>query len=136
MFEAFAVIQIVICILLVIIILLQEGKKGMGAIFGGSSSSVFGARGAGNILTKITSVLAILFMLNSVWMSYISSSDKSVVRIEQAAPVAKQEEKKPEVVEQKNEQKEEAPVEEQKPAEEQKQETPAEEQKEAPAEAE
>lgn len=134
MFEAFAVVQIVICILLVVIILLQEGKKGMGAIFGGSSSSVFGARGAGNILTKITSVLAILFMLNSVWMSYISSSDKSVVKIEQQAekttpaPVAAQpvvEEKKPEVVEEKNEQKEEAPVEEQKPAEEQK-EAPAE----------
>ena len=132
MFEAFAVVQIVICILLVVIILLQEGKKGMGAIFGGSSSSVFGARGAGNILTKITSVLAILFMLNSVWMSYISSSDKSVVKIEQQAekttpaPVAAQpaEEKKPEAVEQKNEQKE-APVEEQKPAEEQK-EAPAE----------
>ena len=132
MFEAFAVVQIVICILLVVIILLQEGKKGMGAIFGGSSSSVFGARGAGNILTKITSVLAILFMLNSVWMSYISSSDKSVVKIEQQAekttpaPVAAQpaEEKKPEAAEQKNEQKE-APVEEQQPAEEQK-EAPAE----------
>ncbi len=118
MFEAFAVVQIVICILLVVIILLQEGKKGMGAIFGGSSSSVFGARGAGNILTKITSVLAILFMLNSVWMSYISSSDKSVVKIEQQAektnpaPVMAQpvEEKKPEAVEQKNEQKE-APAE-------------------------
>lgn len=122
MFEAFAVVQVVICVLLVIIILLQEGKKGMGAIFGGSSSSVFGARGAGNILTKITSVLAILFMLNSVWMSYISSSDKSVVRIEQqaekapAAAAQPVEEKKPEAVEQKNEQKE-APVEEQKPAE-------------------
>ena len=127
MFEAFAVVQIVICILLVVIILLQEGKKGMGAILGGSSSSVFGARGAGNILTKITSVLAILFMLNSVWMSYISSSDKSVVKIEQQAekttpaPVAAQpvEEKKPEAVEEQKE----APAEEPK----------AEEQKEAPA---
>lgn len=79
MFVTFAVIQVVICILLVVVILLQEGKKGMGAIFGGSSSSIFGARGAANILTKITSVLAILFMLNSVWMSYISSRDASVV---------------------------------------------------------
>lgn len=79
MFETFAVIQIVICVLLVTVILLQEGKKGMGAIFGGSSSSIFGARGAGNILTKVTSVLAILFMLNSVWMSYVSSRSASVV---------------------------------------------------------
>lgn len=130
MFEAFAVVQIVICVLLVIIILLQEGKKGMGAIFGGSSSSVFGARGAGNILTKITSVLAILFMLNSVWMSYISSSDKSVVKIEQTekapAATAQPAEKKPEAVEQKT-----APAEEQKNDQ---QEAPVEEQKEAPAE--
>ena len=156
MFEAFAVVQIVICILLVIIILLQEGKKGMGAIFGGSSSSVFGARGAGNILTKITSVLAILFMLNSVWMSYISSSDKSVVKIEKqaekapAAAAQPAEEKKPEAVEQKpaEEPKEEAPAaEEQKPAEEQapaaeeqkndqnEEDSAAQEQKDVPAEA-
>ena len=136
MFEAFAVVQVVICVLLVIIILLQEGKKGMGAIFGGSSSSVFGARGAGNILTKITSVLAILFMLNSVWMSYISSSDKSVVKIEKQtekvpvqAPVAAQpaEEKKPEAAEQK-----EAPAEEQKN--DQNEEGTAQEQKDVPAE--
>lgn len=119
MFGAFAVIQIIICILLVIIILLQEGKKGMGAIFGGSSSSVFGARGAGNILTKITSVLAILFMLNSVWMSYISSSDKSVVdkvKVEEKVNVEEPAQKPAETpAEQKNEapaeQKEEAPAE-------------------------
>lgn len=89
MFVTFAVIQVVICALLVVVILLQEGKKGMGAIFGGSSSSIFGARGAANILTKITSVLAILFMLNSVWMSYISSRDASVIDAveEKAEPV-------------------------------------------------
>jgi preprotein translocase subunit SecG len=104
MFNAFAVIQIIICVLLVVVILLQEGKKGMGAIFGGSSNSAFGARGAGNLLTKITTVLAVLFMLNSVWLSYISSSNRSVVDTvkvqqtapaEQAAPTVVVEEKKP-----------------------------------------
>ncbi|HNW82532.1 MAG TPA: preprotein translocase subunit SecG [bacterium] len=123
MFVTFAVIQVVICILLVVVILLQEGKKGMGAIFGGSSSSIFGARGAANVLTKVTSVLAILFMLNSVWMSYISSRDASVVDsvveetsenvetkpVEQA-PVEKKEEAAP------VEKKEEAPVQEPAPA--------------------
>lgn len=88
MFITFAVIQIVICALLVLVILLQEGKKGMGAIFGGSSTSIFGARGAGNILTKVTSVLAILFMLNSVWLSYLSSKNTSVVDV----PAVKKEE--------------------------------------------
>lgn len=115
MFVTFAVIQVVICALLVVVILLQEGKKGMGAIFGGSSSSIFGARGAANILTKITSVLAILFMLNSVWMSYISSRDASVIdaveteAVEtkpatETAPVEKKEEPAP------AEQKEQAPA--------------------------
>jgi len=79
MFITFAFIQIAICALLILVILLQEGKKGMGAIFGGSSTSIFGARGAGNILTKVTSVLAILFMVNSVWLSYLSSKNTSVV---------------------------------------------------------
>ncbi len=79
MFGTFAAIQVFICLLLIVVVLLQEGKKGMGAIFGGSSSSIFGARGAGNVLTKITSVLAILFMLNSVWLSYLSSKSGSVV---------------------------------------------------------
>jgi len=79
MFGTFAVIQVFICLLLIVVVLLQEGKKGMGAIFGGSSSSIFGARGAANVLTKVTTVLAILFMLNSVWLSYLSSKSASVV---------------------------------------------------------
>jgi len=101
MFITFAVIQIVICSLLVLIILLQEGKKGMGAIFGGSSSSIFGARGAGNILTKVTTVLAILFMVNSVWLSYLSSKNTSVVdtvKIEKKAEPVKAEPVKAEPV--------------------------------------
>lgn len=116
MFETFAVIQIIICLLLVVIILLQEGKKGMGAIFGGSSSSIFGARGAGNILTKITSVLAILFMLNSVWMSYISSRDASVVDVP-AQTESKEPSMEPAPVKV-EEVKEEAPVQEETPAQE------------------
>lgn len=78
MFGVFAVIQIILCLLLITVVLLQEGKKGMGAIFGGSSSSIFGARGAANILTKVTTILAILFMLNSVWLAHLSSQTHSV----------------------------------------------------------
>lgn len=80
MFNTFAVIQVIVSLLLIIVILLQEGKKGMGSVFGGSSGSVFGARGAGNLLTKVTSVLAFLFMLNSVWLAHLSSDSGSVVQ--------------------------------------------------------
>jgi len=79
MFTVFAVLQVIISVLMITVILLQEGKKGMGAIFGGSSSSIFGARGAANILAKATTVLAILFFINSVWLAHLSSGQKSVV---------------------------------------------------------
>ncbi len=79
MYSTFAVVQVVISALLITVILLQEGKKGMGAIFGGSSASVFGAKGAGNVLTKATTVLAVLFLFNSIWLGHLSSSDDSVV---------------------------------------------------------
>ena len=104
MFGTFATIQVFICLLLIVVVLLQEGKKGMGAIFGGSSSSIFGARGAANILTRVTSVLAILFMLNSVWLSYLSSKSASVVdsipeeTIMESAPVEQPAETPPQPV--------------------------------------
>ena len=95
MFQTFAVIQVIISVLLIIVILLQEGKKGMGSVFGGSSGSVFGARGAGNLLTKVTSVLAFLFMLNSVWLAHLSSDRGSVVQTSTEIGIqsAKEEEK-------------------------------------------
>ena len=40
-------LHIVVCVLLVILILLQSGKEGMGVIFGGGNTSVFGSSGAG-----------------------------------------------------------------------------------------
>ena len=43
-------LHIIVCVLLVILILLQAGKEGMGVIFGGGNSSVFGSGGAGGIL--------------------------------------------------------------------------------------
>ena len=41
-------LHIVVCVLLVILILLQSGKEGMGVIFGGGNTSVFGSSGAGS----------------------------------------------------------------------------------------
>ena len=40
-------LHIVVCVFLVILILLQAGKEGMGVIFGGGNTSVFGSAGAG-----------------------------------------------------------------------------------------
>lgn len=47
----------------------------MGAAFGGGAGGqVFGGRGAGNLLTRATSICAAVFMLTSVSLAYLSSS--------------------------------------------------------------
>ncbi len=60
------ILHIAICIFLVFVILLQPGKADGGVAFGGSSSqSIFGSKGAGNFLTKTTSICAVLFLVTS-----------------------------------------------------------------------
>lgn len=67
-------LHIIVCILLVILVLLQSGKEGMGVIFGGGNSSVFGSSGAGGILAKLTTFMAIIFVITSLSYTYVSSS--------------------------------------------------------------
>ncbi|MBI1860688.1 MAG: preprotein translocase subunit SecG [Deltaproteobacteria bacterium] len=63
---ALLVFHFVICAFLVFVILLQPGKSDGGGIgFGSSSQSIFGSRGAGNFLTKVTSFCALTFLLTS-----------------------------------------------------------------------
>jgi preprotein translocase subunit SecG len=65
------VLHVVACIILILVILLQAGKgANMGAAFGGSSQTVFGSSGPASFLGKMTTVVAILFMLTSLTLSY------------------------------------------------------------------
>lgn len=76
------VIHVITCCFLIIFVLLQAGKGAdAGATFGSSlGQTYFGSQG-GNILTKITSVLAIVFMLTSIALTVIhhQKTSKSVV---------------------------------------------------------
>ena len=67
-------LHITACFALVAIVLLQHGKGAdIGAAFGGgSSNTVFGARGASNFLTKVTTGCVIVFMLTSITLSYFT----------------------------------------------------------------
>lgn len=67
-------LHIIVCVLLVILVLLQAGKEGMGVIFGGGNSSVFGSSGAGGILAKLTAFVAILFAITSLSYTFITSA--------------------------------------------------------------
>jgi len=72
------IIHVLVSILLILVVLLQPGKGGaLGSIFGGggSSESIFGASGAVPFLSKVTRVLAILFMLSSVTLGYFAAKN-------------------------------------------------------------
>lgn len=94
--------HIAVCLFLVIIVLLQHGKGAdAGAAFGGGSSSqsLFGSEGPVPLLNKITTLAAIVFMVTSVSLAYISSTSSTgsvmssavtvpAANTEQAAPAA------------------------------------------------
>jgi preprotein translocase subunit SecG len=70
------VVHIFVCLVLMFVVLLQQGRGGgLGAAFGGGAAAqVFGGRGAGNILTRATAICAAVFMITSVSLAYLSSS--------------------------------------------------------------
>ena len=90
-------VHISVCVALILIVLLQRGKgSDMGAAFGGSSQAIFGSRGATTFLHKITAAIAIIFMLTSLLLAYLSTQrtggdsimNKAAAPVEQPAPAA------------------------------------------------
>lgn len=66
-------IHLIVCFLMIAAILLQAGKGAeIGASFGGSSQTVFGSRGPGTFLSKVTVGAAIVFMLSSLSLAMLS----------------------------------------------------------------
>lgn len=70
----FQVAFLLSAIALIAMVLLQQSKSsGMGALSGGGSSTVFGARGAGHFLYKTTRVLAIVFFVSALALGYVQN---------------------------------------------------------------
>jgi preprotein translocase subunit SecG len=86
-------LHIVVCVLLIMIVLLQAGKGAeMGAAFGGGySQTIFGSAGPVSFLNKLTTVVAVFFMLTSLLLAFVSTqpSGKTVMDNvpQQEAPV-------------------------------------------------
>ncbi|NOZ26219.1 MAG: preprotein translocase subunit SecG [Nitrospirae bacterium] len=76
------IIHIIICLLLIGIVLIQGGKGAeLGSAFGGGSSqTIFGGRGAATFMNKLTTGIAIAFMVTSLILTVVSVKQKSVVR--------------------------------------------------------
>jgi preprotein translocase subunit SecG len=74
------ILHVAMCVILILVVLLQAGKgANMGAVFGGSSQTVFGSSGPGSFLGKMTTVVAAVFMLTSLALSYSATHKASSV---------------------------------------------------------
>jgi preprotein translocase subunit SecG len=82
------IVHIIICIILILAVLLQSGKAAdlAGAFGGGGSQTAFGPRGTATLLSKLTTICAVLFMITSIGLWILSlRGQKSVVRGEEPA---------------------------------------------------
>jgi preprotein translocase subunit SecG len=80
-------IHVLAAIVMIVVVLLQQGKGAdIGAAFGaGSSQTLFGSRGAGNFLTKMTTAFVMIFMLTSVTLSYLTTPRSVLEEIDPAS---------------------------------------------------
>ena len=87
------ILHIAVCIALIMIVLLQSGKGAdMGAAFGGGASqTLFGSTGASTFLGKMTTAVAVVFMLTSFGLAYMSGhkSEESIM-LDSKPPVEQQ----------------------------------------------
>ena len=88
------ILQILVALTVIGVVLLQHGKGAdMGASFGGGSSqTLFGARGSATFLSRVTAVLATLFFITSLGLAYLSAHPRSLQSVTEivrpAAPAA------------------------------------------------
>src|SRR5437763_10444528 len=80
MFYLVLFVHIVVCIFLIIVILLQSGKAAdlAGAFGGMGSQTAFGPRGSATLLSKATTISAVVFMLTSMTLSILATRSAGV----------------------------------------------------------
>ncbi len=93
------IVHVLVCVFLVIVVLLQSGKAAdlAGAFGGMGSQTAFGPRGSATVLSKATTVAAILFMLTSISLAILSTRRGSGVRtvLDNVKPQSQQQQKAP-----------------------------------------
>jgi preprotein translocase subunit SecG len=75
MYILFLLIHILVCVFLIIVVLLQSGKAAdlAGAFGGMGSQTAFGPRGSATLLSKATTISAVLFMITSLSLSILAT---------------------------------------------------------------
>jgi preprotein translocase subunit SecG len=87
------VLHVIVCLFLIGVVLLQQGRSAdlAGAFGGQGSQTAFGPRAAANVLTRLTTWSAIIFMLTSISLTILyvrSTGSHSVLEGTKPAPVS------------------------------------------------
>src|SRR5437667_8508754 len=82
MYPLLIVLHLLICLSLIGVVLIQSGKGGglAGGAFGGSAQTVFGGRGATDIVTRATMVLGGMFFITSVVLALMTGGQRGTTR--------------------------------------------------------
>src|ERR1700688_3716288 len=69
------IVHVLVCLFLIVVVLLQSGKAAdlAGAFGGMGSQTAFGPRGSATLLSKATTISAIIFMLTSISLSIVAT---------------------------------------------------------------
>src|SRR5512142_2612414 len=89
MYIAVLIVHVLVCIFLIIVVLLQSGKAAdlAGAFGGMGSQTAFGPRGSATLLSKATTISAVIFMLTSLTLSILATKDAGLATtVLQGAP--------------------------------------------------
>ena len=88
MYYLVLLVHIIVCLFLIVVILLQSGKAAdlAGAFGGMGSQTAFGPRGSATLLSKATTISAILFMITSLSLSILATRNAGGVSILEDAP--------------------------------------------------
>jgi preprotein translocase subunit SecG len=75
MYILLLILHIIVCLFLIIVVLLQSGKAAdlAGAFGGMGSQTAFGPRGSATLLSKATTISAVLFMITSLSLSILAT---------------------------------------------------------------
>src|SRR5947207_5039851 len=69
------IVHVIVCLFLIVVVLLQSGKAAdlAGAFGGMGSQTAFGPRGSATLLSKATTISAVLFMITSLSLSILAT---------------------------------------------------------------
>ncbi len=98
MYTFLVILVLLACVLLVLAVLAQNSKGGVGSALGGSSSQLMGVKRTGDILEKVTWGLVIFIFAATVGTSMVSDSSDGVVNsinVEEAQKAAPVQQPKP-----------------------------------------